>query len=209
MRKGSAGARRAAAVIAFSLSLAACRQKQAPKLGEPTGASGKASSEKPTKAVPSSPAVDEELIAASKAAAVAALRSCLSAQNLFHGKDRYGKDDRVYANAKDGKGFPDLYRLPEGEELQLIDAALARATSAASAKDGYWFVDVTSDAAGREYDPVVDCGLCAVPAKYGETGRNTFVIDVTGTVLGKDTGGEPVTAHPGVEAEGWRVAGME
>ena len=66
-----------------------------------------------------------------------------------------------------------------------------------------------SDAAGRAYDPVIDCGLCAVPAKYGETGRNTFVIDVTGTVLEKDMGGEPVTAHPGVEAEGWRVAGME
>ena len=207
MRKGAAGVRRAAVVIALSLSLSACRQK--PRLREPAGANGKASSEKPTTSVPSSPTVDEELIFADEAAAVAALRSFLSAQNRFYAKGRYAKRDRVYANPKDGKGFPDLYRLPGGEELALIDAALAGATSAASEKDGYWFVDVTIDQAGNAYDPVIDCGLCAVPAKHGETGRNTFVIDVTGTVLGKDTGGEPVTAHPGVEAEGWRVAGME
>jgi hypothetical protein len=67
---------------------------------------------------------------------------------------------------------------------------------------------IPADAAGRDCDAAIDRGLWAVPAEYGETGRNTFVIDVTGTVLAKDTGGEPVTAHPGVEAEGWRVVGI-
>lgn len=154
----------------------------------------------------------EGAIAAGEAAAVASLRRYLAAQNEFRKTDRYGKGDRVYANPKDGKGFPDLYRLPSGKEPKLIDAAMARAlpdpSKDANAKAGYYFVNVTSDARGREYDCVIDHGLSAVPAKYGETGVSTFVIDVTGTILKKDSGGKPVTKHPGVDAEGWVICGM-
>ncbi|MHC4249068.1 MAG: DUF2950 family protein [Planctomycetota bacterium] len=151
----------------------------------------------------------------SESAAVAGLRAYLGSQGTFHRLDRYGKGKRVYANYLDGKGFTDLYRLggplehPDGTEIKLIDLAFARATSPATAKAGYWYVEITADAvSGKPYDYTQDCGLCAVPAVYGETGIHTFVVDLTGTVWKKDNGGRPVQAYPDVvNDDGWEPVG--
>jgi len=139
-------------------------------------------------------------IARNEASAVAALRAYLGAQGAFQRKDRYGKGDLRYANPIDGKGFPDLYRIggPDGtgEELKLISRELARATSPETAKDGYWFVDIVSDKIAGDYDFTNACGLCAVPAVYGETGIHTWVIDLTGTAYRVENGGKPLTSFP-------------
>ncbi len=145
---------------------------------------------------------------------IAALRAYLGAQGTFQRVDRYGKGKLLYANPKDGIGFPDLYRIggplavPDGTEIKLIDLALARATSPETNKAGYWFVEITSDAVpGRPYDYTKDCGLCAVPAKYRETALHTFVIDIRGTVYRNDNGGKPVTVFPDVAKNGWLPVG--
>jgi hypothetical protein len=154
-------------------------------------------------------------MANNSSAAIPGLRTYLGAQGTFQRVDRYGKGELVYANPKDGVGFPDLYRIggplaaPDGTEIKLIDLALARATSPETNKAGYWFVEITSDAVtGRPYDYTKDCGLCAVPAAYGKTGLYTYIIDLTGTVYKKDNGGKPVTVYPDVEKDGWRPVGM-
>ncbi len=102
---------------------------------------------------------------------------------------------------KDGKGLADLYKLPNGKHLKLIDMLFARATSADSPRAGYYFVDIKYD------DYTIDCTLCAVPARYGATGRNTFIIDVTGVAYQKDNGGKPVTVYPDVAKAGWIPVG--
>jgi len=143
------------------------------------------------------------------------LRSYLGAQGTFQRVDRYGKGELVYANPIDGTGFPDLYRIggpldePDGTELKLVDLAFARATSPATARYGYWYVDIVGDAVtGKRYDYKQECGLCAVPAIYGKTGINTYVVDLTGTVYWKDTHGTPVRIYPDIEKEGWVPVGM-
>ncbi len=146
---------------------------------------------------------------ANEVAAVAALRMYLGTQNQFHRADFYGKGMLVYANPRDGAGFPDLYRAPNGTTLKLVDFAFARAASPLCPRAGYYFVDITSDAKGKEYDFSIDCGLCAVPAEYGVTGKNTFVIDVTGGVYQKDGGGRSVRRYPDVEKEGWARVGQD
>ena len=134
-------------------------------------------------------------------AAVAAVRTYLGAQATFHRTDFYGKGMLVYANPKDGAGFPDLRRLPDGTALKMIDPTFARATSPETARAGYYFVDIEYD------DYSIDCGLCAVPAEYGVTGENTFIIDVTGVTYQKDNGGQPVTVYPDVAKAGWIPVG--
>ena len=140
-----------------------------------------------------------------EAAAVAALRTYLSAQNQFHRTDHYGTGQLVYANPTDGVGFPDLYKIggpgSGGKELKLIDFSSAKATPGGSPRAGYLFCDVVFE------DPSFDCGLCAYPAVYGRSGRNTFMIDVTGVIYQKDTGGKPVAKWPDLEADGWVPAG--
>lgn len=139
-------------------------------------------------------------------AAVAALRTYLAAQSQFHRTDFYDKGFLTYANPKDGKGFPDLYQIggpgSGGAVLKLMDLSFAKATTPERARAGYCFVDLVYD------DYTVDCGLCAVPAEYGETGVHTFIIDVTGVVYRTDNGGKPLTSYPANMA-GWVPVGSD
>jgi hypothetical protein len=49
--------------------------------------------------------------------------------------------------------------------------------------------------------------VCAYPARFGETGRQTFIVSESGTIYAKETGGEPPRGLPlRPEAEGWSVA---
>ena len=148
-----------------------------------------------------------------EAAAVSALRTYLSAQNQFCRVDHYGTGQLVYANPTDGVGFPDLYAIggpgSDGRQLKLIDFAFARATPSGTSRAGYLFCDIIGRAGVGPYDYTKECGLCAFPAEYNVTGRNTFIIDETGIVYQKFMGGKPVTKWPGIEAEGWVPVGSE
>ena len=145
---------------------------------------------------------------------LATLRTYLSAQNIFYREAFYGIGKKVYANPTDGVGFPDLYQLggpgSRGEELKLIDLSFARATPGGRPRGGYLYCDITGDSQGP-WDYATNCGLCAYPAGYrkGRWPRYARIIDLTGAVYQKDTGGKPVTVWPDVEAEGWELIAGE
>jgi hypothetical protein len=120
-------------------------------------------------------------------AAIAALRTYLAAQRQFH--------------RTEGR----LASWTELARLGLIDQAMAEATSSENPRAGYYFVEIEPEG---EMRMGLCMDLCAVPARYPKTGRNTFIIDVTGTVYRKDTGGKPVTVWPDV-SDGWLPIGAE
>ncbi|GEM_PF-1583741 len=116
-----------------------------------------------------------------------------------------------------------------GEGLQFIAAPLARADSKglhaytneeAKPRDGYWVKPITRDAKGEPYNQDVggdglkqtnraEYGFCAYPARYGESGRITFIVNEEGMVYGKDLGPdarEGVEQWPGADptTDGWR-----
>ncbi len=122
-------------------------------------------------------------ISSNQTAAVAALRTYLGAQNQY-----YRTEGRLAS-------WAELVR------FGLVHKAMAEATTPERARAGYYFVEIRTEG--------VDIpSLCAVPAKYRKTGRNTFVIDVTGVVHMKDTGGKPVRTWPDI-ADGWIPIGAE
>ena len=131
-------------------------------------------------------------IASNETAAVAALRTYLGAQNQFHRTDFYGLTWLVYANPSDGVGFPDLNELggpgTGGTVLKMIDLAFAQVIPGGRGRAGYVFDDITYGA-----DYTIDCGLGAAPKEFARSGRNLFIIDVTGVVyqkLGVDADGD-------------------
>ena len=155
--------------------------------------------------------------------AIAAMRAYLSAQNVFHRTDYYGIGKKVYGNPSHGNGIADLYQVgypsaPRGEVLGMIDAAFADARWGCDGREpkaGYYFADLLY----KDYG--IDCGLCAVPASYNRSGRNIFIIDVTGTIYQKDAAAEhpglqtgdavpPLTRYPDVQAlVTWTPVGCE
>ena len=161
------------------------------------------------------PRLGPHTISSNEAAAVAQLRTYCAAQSMYRRKDWDGDGIFEYA-------FPyvmlSTQRLPVTGPIRLIDDAFANASrdnplsGTTVPNHGYLFVDLVGDAnKDAYYDGKGNCvhgyGLCAYPAEYGRTGRNTFVIDIQGTVYMKDTGGEPVTVFPDVEKEGWAACG--
>ncbi len=155
-------------------------------------------------------------IGPNQAVAVASLRMYAGAQNMYRRSDydndgifEYAHPYTALNTQKDSKGRP----------IKLIDDALASAAKDGSGpaartipKAGYIFLDLTADVGGDAYDDgkgnfVKGYGLCAVPATYNRTGRYTYVINITGSVYMKDTGGKPVGRFPDVEGEGWAAAG--
>ena len=153
-------------------------------------------------------------ISSNECAAVGAVRTYLGAQNQFHRTDFYGTGSPVWANPWNGSGFPDLYEVggpaSGGTKLKLIDLALARARLGGKPRAGYYFCEILGAAGKGPYDFSTDCGLCAFPAEYNRTGRNTFIIDVTGVVYQKDTKGWPVWIYPDfAKSKGWIPVGGE
>lgn len=145
--------------------------------------------------------------------AIASLRMYLAGQCRFAKERRYGvQTGRLYANPVHGRGLPDLYQMngPDsgGQLLEFIERDFAEAVAAHRPKCGYFYVDIVGDG-NRLYDFSKDCGLCAVPAEWNVTGRNTYIINVTGKVYQKDNGGRPVTIWPDVQKQGWIPVGSE
>ncbi len=77
-----------------------------------------------------------------------------------------------------------------GNSLSIIPSPLADASAAASANNGYFYQDVTNAnaAVATTKNLRFDHGLISVPAQYGTTGTNTFIIDGKGTLYMRDTG---------------------
>ena len=50
--------------------------------------------------------------------------------------------------------------------------------------------DSLTKVGGVDYDFTIDCGLCAAPLSYNRSGRNMFLVDVTGTVYQRDSAQE-------------------
>lgn len=154
-------------------------------------------------------------ILTNETAAVAALRTYLAAQNQFHMTPFYGEGEPLqYASPWKGAGLPDLYKVAStasgGEKLRLIDRRLAQAKMGGAPRAGYYFYEILGVAGKGPYDFSTDCGLCGYPAEYGKTGRNTFIIDITGLVYQKDTKGAPVCIYPAEpEADGWVLVDSE
>ena len=154
------------------------------------------------------PNLVQSRISSNETAAVAALRTYLGGQNQFHRTDFYDLGWLVYANPTNGVGFPDLNELggpgSGGSELQMIDVTFANATPGGTARAGYVFDDLVYG------DYTIDCGLGAAPKEFNRSGRNLFVIDVTGVVFqqqGADADSDtPPTAYP-ASMSGWIPVG--
>jgi hypothetical protein len=56
---------------------------------------------------------------------------------------------------------------------------------------------------GGPYDHTREFGLSAMPAKPGESGKFTYIINHAGEIYRKDNGGKPVRTWPDVAEEGW------
>jgi len=90
------------------------------------------------------------------------------------------------------------------------------AAGAAKPKIGYLFQTVAKyqdrDGKWEAYDPgngrnAALYAFCALPAEYGKTGNNTFIISEIGTVWKKDTGGKEPEGMPFDPAkDGWTEA---
>jgi len=152
-------------------------------------------------------------VAVADSVAISSLRMYLAGQSRFAREQRYGEEvGRVYANPVNGAGLPDLHQVggpdSSGQLLGFIEHDFAEATAPHRPKCGYFYVDIVGDRNGL-YDFSKDCGLCAVPAEWNVTGRNTYIINAAGTVHQKDTGGRPVTIWPDVEKDDWIPMGAE
>ena len=95
----------------------------------------------------------------------------------------YDQEIRMYAYP-----YPDLYRVSAtaataAEPVALISRPFAEAHRPAGAWHGYWFLSLAMKAPNPNlFD------LCATPAKYGASGRNTCHIDITGAIRQRDFG---------------------
>jgi len=129
----------------------------------------------------------------------------------------YAEAQIIYKRAdwdKDGKltyatPFPLLSTTvdSQGQPIQLIDAAMAAATSPSTPKHGYCYRDCQT-IGGAPIDYEKDFAICATPAVYGRTGYRTFIISTDGTTYGKDLGGAQfVSDYPADPvAAGWIIA---
>ena len=98
----------------------------------------------------------------------------------------------------------EVLKPPGASPIVLVDAGFAKAAAPDKALDGYYFVDIKS-AGGKELDPAKEFALCAVPAAYGRTGRQVFIMGKDGVIYGKDCGeSRPLADFPADPGkDGW------
>ncbi|MCW8130759.1 MAG: DUF2950 family protein [Planctomycetota bacterium] len=160
-----------------------------------------------------------------ESAAIAACKTYAEAQDLYRRTD--WDSDGVLEYAQHVTGDHSLFEKNAGQgDLTLVCAAFAAAADPAQMKpkSGYCFKILTGQgtfAAGgrRSYLTVGADGafnmtkgyaLLAWPAKYGDRGQNTFIINNTGTVYQKDLGPNTANIAAGIVEydpwPGWVVA---
>jgi len=135
-------------------------------------------------------------IAANETAAIAACKIYADAQEIYHRTDYTGNGALKYATAL--SGVNSLFG-PTGD-LALIDKSFANAEGlpgVGSPKTGYVFTILTGQGASasggvRNYvvsgNMTLGYGMSALPAGYGTTGYQTFIINAGGVVFETDQG---------------------
>ena len=141
--------------------------------------------------------------------AVTRLRGLGTAQGNFKRNDYYGMGKETYArHARHLFEF----RTSGGETQRphLIDKGLHDAFGKGVPVAAYLYRDIAPTASldplTADDEPIKGYAYCAYPAEYDRTGRQTFVMDLGGTVYGRDMGGKPVDTFP-EDLEGWVAAG--
>ncbi|MCZ7643754.1 MAG: DUF2950 domain-containing protein [Planctomycetota bacterium] len=140
-------------------------------------------------------------MAANESAAIAACKTYAEAQDIFRRTDY--DNDGILEYAQGITGAHSLYEIQAGQgDLTLVDGAFARASADAgfvAPKAGYYFKVLKGqgpDAPGGRKSYVINgnmtigYAIVAWPATYDNSGRNTFLINNTGTVYQKDMGHE-------------------
>jgi len=136
------------------------------------------------------------------------LKALCRVEYAWHKAPRDGSTKLRYA-----EDFAKLVDLQDAEEKdrRLVDAAFAAALGGKGApKDGYLYSAMrTIFGAPINWDG--DFAICATPARYGETGRKTYVMRTDGEVWEKDLGkSEFVIDYPtNIEGAGWVRAGAK
>jgi len=115
-------------------------------------------------------------IASNETSAIASVLIIQAGQATFRKADYYGVGEGVYANERDGNGIVDLYELPDGKRMGLIDRSLAMAITGERPKAGYYVVAAIGGEARTQF------AVCAAPASFGKSARNVFYTDESGTV---------------------------
>ena len=156
-------------------------------------------------------------IGSNEAVAMASLRAVAGAQNMYRRSDW---DNDLVFEYTGAYSVLNTQTDASGKAIKLIDDALANAAKTGLGpagktlpKAGYVFIDLTGDFDGTTYvdasgDNTVGYGLCGVPEAYNRTGRNSFVINIQGTVYQKDIDKAPgVVLFPDTYTDKWATTG--
>ena len=135
------------------------------------------------------------------------------AQTAYRRKD-FDKDQTLEYAEKLPALVQDLNGIAKrnGKKPYLPDALGAAHGQKGKPLHGYLFKEcaaLKSDTGiEQKFDWVNDYALCATPARYGQTGRRTFIINTNGKVWCKDLGkSELLSDYPmSPKAQGWQEA---
>jgi len=174
-------------------------------------------------------------IAANEAAAQGNLKVVMSAQMSWRQQDAENNERRDYWTydvsclyrmlRTDGKIKVDMIPLDTAKaDAKPADAKLFEGKmedwSAVKPEPryGYFFQAMTTDENGEAYNQNELNGVkvandykfafVAYPADYDKSGKNTFIVNESGTVYRKDTAGQPVLKWPAADpaSAGWQIA---
>lgn len=146
---------------------------------------------------------------ANEVGAIGSLRAISTAQVTFRRQDY--KLDAAYDHPGSLEFAIPFYRLfttADGQNLQLIDQALANAhigQAVPNPKAGFYYMDVVSiipisGGSGVLIDNRMRYGTSAAPAEYNMTGLSSYYCDDKGVVWQRDTG-EGITAPTVLEMD--------
>jgi len=156
-------------------------------------------------------------MAANESAAIAACKTFAAAEDIYRRTD--WDSDGILEYSLTIKGANSLYEKNAGTgDLTLVDSAFANAEGAAGVgqpKAGYVFQILTGQGASapggtKTYmtgtNMTLGYAISSIPASYDGTGRNSFLINNTGTVYQNDQGLTTVHMPTYNPATGWVVA---
>lgn len=105
-------------------------------------------------------------------------------------------DQKCFSSSFENLGGTNAHTNATSTPISLIPQVFAGSTNATTAWNGYFFDDMTQTA-GTACNYKFNHGLCAVPAQYGNTGTNTYIVNEQAIVWMKDNSGNtPVTNFP-------------
>jgi hypothetical protein len=147
-------------------------------------------------------------VAANEVKIPSVMKAYAVAQTSYHRED-FDKDqlmeyaDKLPQLAKDLADFAKS----NGAKSSLPEGLAAAYGQDGKPLHGYVFKECQTFGANQKIDWVNDYALCATPAKYGQTGRKTFIINTNGQVWAKDLGkSELISGCPmDPKSDGWEA----